>query len=45
VLFDGKPLAPPTPPPTLGEHNAELPELLRRWRETRGPLLAEDAAH
>jgi crotonobetainyl-CoA:carnitine CoA-transferase CaiB-like acyl-CoA transferase len=43
VLFDGKPLTPPTPPPTLGEHNGELPDLMRRWRETRGPILAEDA--
>ncbi|MEU4235817.1 CoA transferase [Actinoplanes sp. NPDC026619] len=32
VLFDGEPLPPPTPPPGLGEHNAELPELIDRWR-------------
>ncbi|GIF23323.1 crotonobetainyl-CoA:carnitine CoA-transferase CaiB-like acyl-CoA transferase [Actinoplanes tereljensis] len=44
VLFDGEPLTPPAPPPVLGEHNAELPELLRRWREARDPRLADDAA-
>jgi len=33
VLFDGEPLTPPAPPPALGEHNAEVPGLLRRWRE------------
>jgi len=31
VLFDGEQLRPTAPPPVLGEHNAELPELLRRW--------------
>jgi crotonobetainyl-CoA:carnitine CoA-transferase CaiB-like acyl-CoA transferase len=35
VLFDGEPLTPPAPPPTLGEHNAELPALLERWRAAR----------
>ena len=48
VLFDGQPLTPPTAPPALGEHNAELPELLRRWRDGRSPALADvsdDAAH
>jgi crotonobetainyl-CoA:carnitine CoA-transferase CaiB-like acyl-CoA transferase len=44
VLFDGEPLTPPAPPPVLGEHNAELPELLRRWREAGDPRLADDAA-
>jgi hypothetical protein len=44
VLFDGEPLTPPAPPPALGEHNAELPELLRRWRAgSRRPALADDA--
>jgi crotonobetainyl-CoA:carnitine CoA-transferase CaiB-like acyl-CoA transferase len=38
VLFDGEPLTPPAPPPGLGEHNAELPELLRRWRTGRAAL-------
>ncbi|GIM91491.1 CaiB/BaiF CoA transferase family protein [Paractinoplanes toevensis] len=32
VLFDGEPLTPSAPPPVLGEHNAELPALLERWR-------------
>ena len=32
VLFDGEPLRPPAPPPTLGEHNASVPELIVRWR-------------
>jgi len=32
VLFDGEPLRPPAPPPTLGQHNAELPALLARWQ-------------
>jgi len=32
VLFDGEPLTPRTPPPGLGEHNAELPALMERWR-------------
>jgi crotonobetainyl-CoA:carnitine CoA-transferase CaiB-like acyl-CoA transferase len=45
VLFDGEPLTPPAPPPALGEHNAELPELLRRWRDSsRRAALADDAA-
>jgi crotonobetainyl-CoA:carnitine CoA-transferase CaiB-like acyl-CoA transferase len=43
VLFDGEPLTPPAPPPVLGEHNHELPELLRRWRTERRPALAEPA--
>jgi crotonobetainyl-CoA:carnitine CoA-transferase CaiB-like acyl-CoA transferase len=37
VLFDGQALTPPAPPPRLGEHTAELPDLLRRWREERHP--------
>jgi crotonobetainyl-CoA:carnitine CoA-transferase CaiB-like acyl-CoA transferase len=41
VLFDGEPLTPPAPPPALGEHNAELPELLRRWRNGRSTMLAD----
>src|SRR4051812_15503350 len=32
VLFDGEPLTPSAPPPVLGEHNDELPALLKRWR-------------
>ncbi|MFF5291461.1 CaiB/BaiF CoA transferase family protein [Paractinoplanes globisporus] len=35
VLVDGEQLSPRTPPPVLGEHNAELPDLLRRWRSGR----------
>ncbi|GAA3349562.1 CoA transferase [Amorphoplanes nipponensis] len=35
VLVDGEPLTPPAPPPGLGEHNADLPELVRRWRGAR----------
>ncbi|WP_436534305.1 CaiB/BaiF CoA transferase family protein [Actinoplanes sp. HUAS TT8] len=31
VLFDGEPLVPVAGPPVLGEHNDELPELLKRW--------------
>ncbi|GAA2649241.1 CaiB/BaiF CoA transferase family protein [Paractinoplanes durhamensis] len=42
VLFDGEPLTPPAPPPVLGEHNAQVPELLRRWREARSPVPAGD---
>ncbi|KUL29668.1 CaiB/BaiF CoA transferase family protein [Actinoplanes awajinensis] len=34
ILFDGEPLAPIAPPPRLGEHNADLPALLHRWRAT-----------
>jgi len=36
VLFDGEQFAPPAPPPTLGEHNADLPGLLTRWRAAAG---------
>jgi crotonobetainyl-CoA:carnitine CoA-transferase CaiB-like acyl-CoA transferase len=32
VLFDGEPLRPPAPPPTLGQHNAHVPALLARWQ-------------
>jgi crotonobetainyl-CoA:carnitine CoA-transferase CaiB-like acyl-CoA transferase len=32
VLFDDVPLGPVAAPPVLGEHNDELPALLRRWR-------------
>ncbi|MEV4347230.1 CoA transferase [Actinoplanes sp. NPDC049596] len=39
VLVDGEQLGPVSAPPVLGEHNAELPELLRRWR---GAALAEE---
>jgi len=42
VLFDGEPLTAQAPPPALGEHNAELPELLRRWQAGRSPALADD---
>ncbi|BCY11255.1 CaiB/BaiF CoA-transferase family protein [Actinoplanes sp. L3-i22] len=31
VLFDGEQLSPATSPPSLGEHNDELPALLKRW--------------
>ncbi|GIE88599.1 CaiB/BaiF CoA transferase family protein [Actinoplanes regularis] len=31
VLFDGEQPAPVTGPPALGEHNDELPALLKRW--------------
>src|SRR4051812_27876654 len=43
VLFDGEPLTPQAPPPALGEHNAELPELLRRWRVARNAMTADTA--
>src|SRR4051812_35060002 len=32
VLFDGEPLRPPAPPPTLGQHNDEVGSLLARWQ-------------
>jgi crotonobetainyl-CoA:carnitine CoA-transferase CaiB-like acyl-CoA transferase len=32
VLIDGEPLRPGAPPPALGEHNADLDDLLTRWR-------------
>jgi crotonobetainyl-CoA:carnitine CoA-transferase CaiB-like acyl-CoA transferase len=32
VLFDDAPLGPVSAPPVLGEHNDDVPELLRRWR-------------
>ncbi|MEU8820211.1 CoA transferase [Actinoplanes sp. NPDC048796] len=41
VLIDGEQLRPVSPPPTLGEHNEELPALLRRWRTSS---VAENAA-
>jgi crotonobetainyl-CoA:carnitine CoA-transferase CaiB-like acyl-CoA transferase len=31
VLFDGEAFAPPSPPPLLGEHNAQRTELARSW--------------
>ncbi|GAA2853472.1 CoA transferase [Actinoplanes cyaneus] len=40
ILVDGEPLTPTAPPPGLGEHNAELPELLHRWRDAGRPGLA-----
>ncbi|GLZ01249.1 CoA transferase [Actinoplanes sp. NBRC 103695] len=43
VLFDEVPLAPDSAPPALGEHNSELPDVLRRWRAQGARLLAEDA--
>src|SRR4051812_29821546 len=43
VLFNGEPLPPPAPPPALGEHNAELPELLQRWRSGQRPAPADVA--
>ncbi|MEV6636679.1 CoA transferase [Actinoplanes sp. NPDC051470] len=43
VLFDEVPLAPDSAPPVLGEHNSELPDVLRRWRARGARLLAEDA--
>jgi crotonobetainyl-CoA:carnitine CoA-transferase CaiB-like acyl-CoA transferase len=33
VHIDGAPLSPTAPPPTLGQHNAQLPEILQRWRD------------
>jgi crotonobetainyl-CoA:carnitine CoA-transferase CaiB-like acyl-CoA transferase len=35
VLFNGIPLKPGTAPPQLGEHNAQLPDLVRRWQAAR----------
>jgi len=32
VLIDGEPLPPEAPPPVLGEHNHDLPQLLQRWK-------------
>jgi crotonobetainyl-CoA:carnitine CoA-transferase CaiB-like acyl-CoA transferase len=32
VLIDGAPLRPAAGPPVLGEHNAETPEFVSRWR-------------
>ncbi|MFI5914363.1 CaiB/BaiF CoA transferase family protein [Dactylosporangium sp. NPDC051541] len=32
VLYDGEPLTPEAPPPTLGQHNADVPALLAAWR-------------
>jgi crotonobetainyl-CoA:carnitine CoA-transferase CaiB-like acyl-CoA transferase len=32
VLVDGEPLRPPAGPPALGQDNAEILELVRRWR-------------
>jgi crotonobetainyl-CoA:carnitine CoA-transferase CaiB-like acyl-CoA transferase len=32
VLFDNVPFGPVSAPPVLGEHNDELPAVLRRWR-------------
>ncbi|WP_433383430.1 CaiB/BaiF CoA transferase family protein [Actinoplanes sp. CA-142083] len=32
VLVDGEPLRPPAPPPTLGQHNDEVPALIARWQ-------------
>jgi crotonobetainyl-CoA:carnitine CoA-transferase CaiB-like acyl-CoA transferase len=43
VLFDNVPLRPVAAPPVLGEHNEELPELLRRWRSEGSRLLAGEA--
>src|SRR4051812_5899115 len=43
VLFDGEPLSPTAPPPVLGEHNAEVPGLLRRWRSGQRTAPAEVA--
>ncbi|WP_250032248.1 CaiB/BaiF CoA transferase family protein [Paractinoplanes maris] len=42
VHFDGRPLSPRTTPPTLGEHNPELPDLLDRWRSARPAEPAAD---
>jgi crotonobetainyl-CoA:carnitine CoA-transferase CaiB-like acyl-CoA transferase len=44
VLVDGEQLRPSTAPPALGEHNADLPELLERWREARSAAPAIDIA-
>jgi crotonobetainyl-CoA:carnitine CoA-transferase CaiB-like acyl-CoA transferase len=44
VLVDGEQLRPSTAPPALGEHNADLPELIERWREARPARPAIDAA-
>jgi crotonobetainyl-CoA:carnitine CoA-transferase CaiB-like acyl-CoA transferase len=32
VLIDGEALPPEAPPPVLGEHNDDLPQLLQRWK-------------
>jgi crotonobetainyl-CoA:carnitine CoA-transferase CaiB-like acyl-CoA transferase len=39
VLVDGRPLRPTAPPPRLGQHNAEVQELIENWRSasTRQP--------
>ena len=42
VLFDGVQFKPPGPPPVLGEHNDELPDLLSRWKAA-GPAPVEGA--
>jgi crotonobetainyl-CoA:carnitine CoA-transferase CaiB-like acyl-CoA transferase len=44
VLVDGEPLAPVSAPPVLGEHNAELPALMHRWREAAAFSGAPDGA-
>jgi crotonobetainyl-CoA:carnitine CoA-transferase CaiB-like acyl-CoA transferase len=41
VLIDGEPLRPGGPPPILGEHNAEVGELIARWRH---PVAVADEA-
>jgi crotonobetainyl-CoA:carnitine CoA-transferase CaiB-like acyl-CoA transferase len=42
VLVNGRPLHPSEAPPLLGEHNAELPEIVRRWRAS-GPTVVAQA--
>jgi crotonobetainyl-CoA:carnitine CoA-transferase CaiB-like acyl-CoA transferase len=37
VLVDGRPLRPTAPPPRLGQHNAEVRDLIEDWRSASAP--------